>query len=372
MGMDTATSVCIVGAGVAGLTCASVLHGNGLSVRLLEAHNTVGGRVRSVTAEDGSHLGDLGPSWVWPPYQQRLAVWLEKLGVSTWPQYEQGDGCMDSKPGKAAERMLIPGQHGQHRPLGGPQAIVDSLQASLSEQIIQTGCRVLSIKQHNDGVTLITEQGDAIETEIVVLAVPLRIAIRDIRFDPPLTPAISRLCESAPTWMAAQAKALIVYDRPFWRDAGFSGRIASTLGPLVEAHDHSGPDGLPGALVGFVGLDTNSRHQVTHRHGEAALANAVIDQLVRCFGDQATTAQFVRIEDWACDPYVTTSLDIKTPGGHPAILPESLRQPLWDGQLHFAVSETANVSPGLLEGAFVAGEQTAREILANRSALDMQ
>ena len=48
---------------------------------------------------------------------------------------------------------------------------------------------------------------------------------------------------------------------------------------------------------------------------------------------------------------------------HPDIAPTSLREPHWDGALQFAVSETAEISPGLIEGALVAGERAARRAL---------
>ena len=38
--------ICVVGAGIAGLRCAAVLHENGIRVTILEARDRVGGRVR--------------------------------------------------------------------------------------------------------------------------------------------------------------------------------------------------------------------------------------------------------------------------------------------------------------------------------------
>jgi NADPH-dependent 2,4-dienoyl-CoA reductase/sulfur reductase-like enzyme len=38
--------ICVVGAGIAGLRCAAVLHENGIRVTILEARDRLGGRVR--------------------------------------------------------------------------------------------------------------------------------------------------------------------------------------------------------------------------------------------------------------------------------------------------------------------------------------
>lgn len=55
------TSVVVAGAGLAGLTAAYRLTRAGHSVTVLEARDRVGGRVRSVTLENGA-VGELGGS----------------------------------------------------------------------------------------------------------------------------------------------------------------------------------------------------------------------------------------------------------------------------------------------------------------------
>ena len=44
-------NVVVVGAGIAGLTCADALQRSGVGVVVLEAHRSVGGRIRSVGAD---------------------------------------------------------------------------------------------------------------------------------------------------------------------------------------------------------------------------------------------------------------------------------------------------------------------------------
>ena len=303
----------VVGAGVAGLAAAVTLHGAGAAVTVLEASAAIGGRVRSLTDADGRHLGDLGSSWVWPPYQRELAAWLERLGVGTVAQHDAGDGCLERAPGDPVRRVPLPAQHGQHRPVGGPQAIVDALLARLPRNAVRTGARVTRVRDDGGRLELVTETGERHVAAQAVLAAPLRVVVRDVRFEPALPTALERTLASAPTWMAAQAKALIVYDTPFWRARGLSGRIASAVGPLVEAHDHCGVDAAPAALVGFVGPDAGARAALARERGPDALASAVVDQLVRCLGPEAAAPGVVRIEDWATDPRIAAAADVDRP-----------------------------------------------------------
>ncbi|PVH74171.1 FAD/NAD(P)-binding domain-containing protein [Cadophora sp. DSE1049] len=56
-------TVCIVGAGVAGLRCADVLLQRGFDVTILEGKDRIGGRVTQTTLSSG-HLADLGANWI--------------------------------------------------------------------------------------------------------------------------------------------------------------------------------------------------------------------------------------------------------------------------------------------------------------------
>ena len=57
------TRVCIIGAGVSGLRCATVLLENGFDVTILEARNRIGGRVAQ-SDEMGPLPVDIGANWV--------------------------------------------------------------------------------------------------------------------------------------------------------------------------------------------------------------------------------------------------------------------------------------------------------------------
>jgi polyamine oxidase len=80
MGTGKAERVIVVGAGMAGLVAARLLHDSGFTVTVLEARGRVGGR----TWTDDS-LGaplDLGGSWVHGVDGNPLTLWCDKLGIA--------------------------------------------------------------------------------------------------------------------------------------------------------------------------------------------------------------------------------------------------------------------------------------------------
>ncbi|SMX42311.1 hypothetical protein [Octadecabacter ascidiaceicola] len=60
--------------------------------------------------------------------------------------------------------------------------------------------------------------------------------------------------QEIPTWMAGQAKAVAIYNAPFWREDALSGDAMSRHVPTVEIHDESPSKGEPYALFRFIGV----------------------------------------------------------------------------------------------------------------------
>lgn len=99
------SEILIVGAGLAGLTAARLLHRAGHAVRVLEGRSRVGGR--TFTEWHGSTPVDRGGAWIGPTQNRMLAL-VESLGLATVTQ--AGEGASVYVAGQArkvhGERLL--------------------------------------------------------------------------------------------------------------------------------------------------------------------------------------------------------------------------------------------------------------------------
>jgi polyamine oxidase len=100
MGAGKAEHVIVVGAGMAGLVAARLLHDSGFRVTVLEARPRLGGRTWTNDSL-GAPL-DLGGSWIHGVDGNPLALWCDKLGV---PLVEsQGDRLLIDERAKVKTR----------------------------------------------------------------------------------------------------------------------------------------------------------------------------------------------------------------------------------------------------------------------------
>ncbi len=355
----------VIGAGLSGLTAAATLRGAGADVSVVEADAHIGGRIRSLRDIAGEHaVGDLGPTWVWPKYQPVAARWLERLGMATFEQFSEGDAVITGY-GPTPLRQPVLSQDGMVRIQGGPSALIETLANQIGGSCLRTSARAVSVLQDgHKSVAINLSSGEVITAQRVIISIPLRVAATTLLL-PWAPPALKDAMLGMPTWMSTHAKAVVLYERPFWRDAGLSGRIASRVGPLIEAHDHSGVDGSPAALFGFVGWSPEQR-----RNDPEGLRTAILNQLAECFGPHAANPLELAVQDWATNPNIVTASDLTHPAAHPDIGPSILRASHLNGRVRFAVSEASELSPGLIEGALAIGETAALKCLSETHLRD--
>jgi len=357
--------ITIIGAGLAGLATAYRLQQNGFETEIFEARDFAGGRIQAAFgAEPANTIShqDLGPTWVWPYAQPLTGRWLDELNLATFEQFDSGSALVDIDPESAAQKQSLPSQFGSTRIVGGTAALVQKLREHITGPL-NFNCKVKGCRYENNVWHVTREENSAQQQTVttvtasqLIVATPLRIAAQLLDSETLEQSALLPLLQSVDTWMAPHAKVVMFYSNPFWREMGLSGRVVSRVGPLTEIHDHCGPDGSPAALFGFSGVPAATRHA-----NPEGFMRAIHEQLNRCFDESAPQPERIVIKDWAYDGLTTTDDDRNAPGKHPPIVNKVIRQAHFNRSLWFAASESAQISPGLIEGALARADEIGRD-----------
>lgn len=346
--MPHEVDVIVVGAGIAGLVATTALHEQGARVVCLEARERVGGRAASV-----SGWMDLGATWFWDG-QAAIADTVASLGLGTYPQVLDGDALIELADGRTrldGNPIDRPGR----RVRDGMQAVPLGLAGRLPDGMVRTSAAVTSIAFADDGSVRVTTAEGTFTASVVLLAVPPKLAVDSIAFEPALPPVVVEAAQAVHTWMSDTVKVLARYEEPFWRAAGLAGAALSHVGPFCEFHDHSGPQPGQAALFGFA---------PAARLGGASHEDVVARfqaQVGRLWGPDAPEPLEVHVADWSADPFTsTTPAQPSTAWYYGTPL---LRLPQAEGRLIFGSTETGPAFPGYLEGAVLAGRRAAAQAL---------
>jgi len=350
----------IIGGGLSGLALANTLESNHHDYMLVEARDRFGGRI--MTEYLGRGYFDMGPAWFWPG-QPRIAALIDRLGLEKFDQFASGSLIHEDEQGQIQRGRGYASVEGPWRVKGGFGALTRSLVDRIPGTRKCLNSLVTDLKKTGEGITATICNGDTLTADQVVLALPPRVAA-EIGFTPYLPTSAIQSMKNVPTWMASQAKALAVYDTPFWREAGLSGDAMSRFGPMVEIHDASPETGGPFALFGFIGLPPQARTD------ERVLRHHLIAQLERLFGVQAAHPTKLYVKDWAFDPHTSTEADMHPLHSHPTYVMPAALEELWGKRLRFAGTEIAPQFGGYVEGALEAAEYVAKDLDVQKAGHD--
>lgn len=376
------TDTLIVGGGISGLHTAYELQKLNKDFILVEARNRLGGRIlsnnyqiedsdKNIADADVYDLSkpafDLGPSWFWPG-QTRIQKLIIELNLedSVFQQHASGQSIYEDQQGNIQQGFYGISMEGAFRLNGGIQQLIANLEGQIDPNKIIKSVAVDSI-QYDEGhmLTSLKNASDAkvdnieINSKKVVLALPPRLAMSSITFEPQLSNPRTDELNSYATWMAGHAKIIVSYAKPFWLEQGLSGDAVSHLGPMREIHDASSKtnsDEKGYALFGFVGIPSSYR-----KGNETEIRNAAVAQLVRLFGDKAANPNQVVLKDWSQEPFTATEIDQSMNGGHAASSIREYSEEDYANCLIWSGTETADHLGGyngLIEGALEASERT--------------
>lgn len=241
----------------------------------------------------------------------------------------------------------------QTRFVKGAQHLVTEMAKPFLEKILLNN-PVLSIQQAEDEVIVIT-QNKIIKAKKCIVAIPPTL-VEKISFTPNLPANKIQLNQRFP--MGTAMKCFGIYEKPFWREKGFSGQIVSNSKPIHVTFDCSPKDGSRGIILAFVEAE-NARGFIEKTASERK--QVFIESLAHYFGSQALNPiQYIdkcwSEEEWSGGCYAGNP----TPGTITQF-GAYLRKPLQ--HLHWAGTETAKKGNGYMEGALEAGYRAAKEVI---------
>ena len=242
----------------------------------------------------------------------------------------------------------------QHwRIVEGAQAVALRLAETISPAV-RLAHPVTRVERREAEYRVHTPRG-GFEAEHVILALPPPLTTR-IQFDPPLPALHHQYAQRTP--LGSTIKAHLTYRSRFWQKLGYSGEAVSDGAPISVVYDNTDAREQQPALVAFVVAD--AARALAERSREER-RQAVIEGLIRIFGEQANACTDYTDYVWAADPYSGGAPVAFHPPGALSSCGQALREPI--AGLRWASTETATEWTGFMEGAVESGRRVAMEVL---------
>lgn len=212
---------------------------------------------------------------------------------------------------------------------------------------------VRKIAQDAEGVTVYSGQSTVKAKKAIITLPPALCA--GIHFEQPLPQRKAQLFQRMP--MGAAMKCYAVYEKPFWREKGFSGQIVSDRAPLHVSFDSSKPDGH-GLLLFFV-EGKYARDFIEQPFEERKMK--VADELKMHFGPEAGNILEYTDRCWTEEEFSRGCYAGNFGPGGWTQFGKVLRESV--GHIHFAGTETAMKWNGYMDGALESGYRAAGEVM---------
>lgn len=405
--------VIVVGAGISGLSAAHDLHSKGHTVVVLEAKDTIGGRIQSKTVNGQKY--ELGASFIHGNQQNPVAAILEKEGVGmtkvdfdnivvykngqktavdddlepffsfvekqkhtlesdqpllqTWKSYGRDHSSasddlfyrlrIDTQTEIATDLSNISTMEywedgelkgGDHLVTGSYDTVITTLAKDLD---IRLNHVVASVKDSGSGVVVTTTEGRAFTGDHVVVTVPLGVLQKgSISFEPQLPQDKQSAIGSLK--MGNLHKTFLTFERVFWDDVTTIGIMREDGTKWGEFINIAPATSTPTLLALHGGADATSLEGLS----EQAVGQQAFEALHSVY-PRATIPTTVVTSKWYADPFTLGSYSYVPPGATLTMY-DTIAQ-LY-GHIHFAGEHTHSKYPSTTHGAYLSGKRAANEI----------
>ncbi|AUC81859.1 amine oxidase [Lacinutrix sp. Bg11-31] len=340
------TDILIIGAGLTGLTLAYYLKNANIKVKVLEANNAVGGRIKTQYNTNQAPI-ELGATWLIDQQTNALAL-LKALDVPVFTQHYGNTAIYHPNQNQAAQLVQLPANNSiSYRVVNGTYSIIKALEQKLDTNTIACNQTVQSIKPFTNGLEANTND-TTYHCKHIVSTLPPLLFSKSITIEPALPLAIQDLLYKTHTWMHNSIRIGFTYKTPFWKAERTSGTIYSSVGIIQEFYDHSNAGKNLYALSGFINASFS-------KHTKEERKNLALKQLQSYYGDQALAFESYEECDWANQKHTNIASDSflmpQANNGHPLFKDIYL-----DNKLFIAGAETSAVFPGKMEGAITSAQ----------------
>ena len=183
---------------------------------------------------------------------------------------------------------------------------------------------------------------------------------KELNFLPALPAALQEVTNASR--LGHYNKAIVFYQRPWWRDQGFNGFIMSYRGPACVVRDTSVDDTGVYAFTCFVNGREGKKWGKMHPHERRKV---ILDELAAAFNMGPDSEAYRPVEFfeqiWKHEEFSRGALAPIPAIGHYTKFADVYGKPV--GNIHFVGTEYSNDWKGYLEGALASGESGAKEVV---------
>ena len=364
--MSVVYDAIVIGAGAAGLTTAyDLFYEDGVQVKVLEASDRIGGRLKKAPSDFADFPIDLGGEWIHvnPSVLDEL-TWDCPYQGETYP-YEPEQYLEWNGDGWNKERL----RDDDYRFLDGTwfDFFNDYMAVDLIENnVVEFNCQVNKVKYANNiPVTVTCTNGNTFQANHVVVTAPLPILKRgDIVFDPSLPTDTQEAIDDSRYFPGL--KVFFRFEENFYHDA-FA--VASdyknsnhNTGDRYFWDESYGQSSTSQNVLGFFAVGTLSEPYIVLSDQE--IIDDILDELDNMFGNQATAAYISAVvQNWSTEPYAAGAYS----NYRNYDFLERLRVPLGDSSQVIFAGEAIpyrDYQHGFAHGAAFSGRSVANYILA--------
>ncbi|GAB7361490.1 hypothetical protein MBLNU230_g1546t1 [Neophaeotheca triangularis] len=300
---------------------------------------------------------------------QMVNIWSRVMhGVESTEQSAAWfiDYCRRNK-GLLAIRKDDPDGGNYQRLFAGTQSIAEGVADLLGRENIRLGSPVASIANDKNHVTVTTNNGDVFSARKCIISMPSTM-LKDLNFSPPLPQRLREVTNS--TILGHYNKSILIYRKPWWREAGYNGFVMSFDSPVCLGRDTSIDDKGLYMLTCFVNGANGEAWSKLYPHQRR---KSVIDQVAFLYGQGPDSEVYRPVEVfdqiWKHEKYSQGALAPIHALGHYTGYADVYGKPT--GNVHFVGTEYSPEWKGYMEGALCSGEIGAGEVaesLRNNSA----